>query len=214
MFRVGTIGSKDIDWGDVFTICDLKVVALETTAADPSKVYGVAQKPERQEVPRATALPDRPGDARRRHAARPRRRAVQRRRPLPPRANGEGLGDRGGRRPGAEALHPVRRFPTSPRRAALTPTASAVRSVKGRDDIAVFRTRGRRAGDTLYAVAETSQGPKVLLGYQRHDRIARIPLGADGAARLESTRRPGCSSSRRRTGTPCARGHQGARRRR
>ena len=44
LFRVGTIGAKDIKWGDVFTICDLKIVTLATTAADPDKVYGIAHK--------------------------------------------------------------------------------------------------------------------------------------------------------------------------
>ena len=75
MFRVGTIGSKDIDWGDVFTICDLKIVALATTAADPTKVYGDRAEARRgQEAHRRRPLPDRPGDARGRDAARPRRR--------------------------------------------------------------------------------------------------------------------------------------------
>ena len=122
MFRVGTIGSKDIEWGAVFTICDLKMVALETTAADPTKVYGIAQKRGADKKARATASADRPGDPRGRDAARPRRRRLQRRRPLPSRPQRRGLGDRGAAGQAPTKYNAVRRIADVTGRAAATAT--------------------------------------------------------------------------------------------
>ncbi|MGH2675943.1 MAG: hypothetical protein ACRDH1_11105, partial [Actinomycetota bacterium] len=42
-FRTGQISKTSIKWGPVVTICDVRLVTLATTAADPSAVYAVGE---------------------------------------------------------------------------------------------------------------------------------------------------------------------------
>ncbi len=184
MFRVGTIGAKDVKWGDVFTICDLKVVALATTDADPTKVYGVALKrqPDKKLLgdglyridPETLAdgtQPVRVGNA---------FNAVGQFRLAP---NGEAWATEA-----AAGLEP--NFYTSVRHFSNVAAASPAQTpiplggLKGKDDIDVFRTEDGAQADTLYAITETTQGTKFLLAFRGTAEVARIPMERT-AMRLE-----------------------------
>jgi hypothetical protein len=185
MFRVGTIGAKDIDWGDVFTICDLKVVALATTAADPTKIYAVAQKRGADkkllgdgiyridpDTLAAGTQPVRVGDA---------FNAVGHFRLAP---NGEAWATEAPAGQAPTKYTAVRRIADVTGRAAATATVVPLSGMSGKDDIAVFRNEDGAPADTLYAVAETSTGTKFVLGFRGTTEIARIPLEST-ALRLE-----------------------------
>ncbi len=185
IFRVGTIGAKEIDWGDVFTICDLKIVALETTAADPGKVYAVAQKRDANkklvgggvyridpETLAAGTQPVRVGDA---------FNAVGHFRLAP---TGEAWASEATAGQEPKFYTGIRRLSDVTGKTPLTQTTVPLAGLKGRDDIAVFRTEDGATADTVYTVAETSQGTKLLLGFRGTTEIARVPL-EQTALRLE-----------------------------
>ena len=193
MFRVGTIGSKDIDWGDVFTICDLKMVALATTAADPGQ--GLRRRPEArggQEARTATAST---GSTRRR--SRPGRSRSGSATPSTPSATcASPPTARPGRPRRAAGQAPtkynaVRRFADvtgAPRRPRRSSRSSACRA--GTTSPSSGAEDGAPA-DTVYAVAETTAGTKFLLGFRGTTR--------DRRRSRSSRRRCGSSSTRRRT---------------
>ena len=185
MLRVGTIGAKQIDWGDVFTICDLKVVALETTAADPTKVYAVAQKRDANKKlvgdgiyridPDGLAAgtqPVRVGDA---------FNAVGHFRLAP---SGEAWASEATAGQPPTFYTGIRQVSDVTGKRALTQTTIPLSGLKGKDDIAVFRTEDGAEADSVYAVAETTQGTKFLLGFRGTTEIARVPLERT-ALRLE-----------------------------
>ena len=186
MFRVGTIGrGKDISWGAVFTICDLKVVTLATTAADPTKVYGVALKRQANkkllgdgvyridpETLAAGTQPTRVGDV---------FNAVGHFRLAP---NGEAWATEAtaGQEPTSYTF--VRHFSDVTGVRGLTQTPIPLSGLRGKDDIAVFRREDGAEVDTLYAVTETTQGTKFLLAFRGTSEVARIAV-EQTAIRLE-----------------------------
>jgi hypothetical protein len=185
MFRIGTIGGKDISWGDVFTICDLKVVTLATTAADPTKVYGVALKrqPNKKLLgdgvyridPETLAdgtQPVRVGDV---------FNAVGHLQ-LAPTGEAWATEATAGQEP--KFYTGVRHFTDVTGGRALTQTTIPLGGLKGKDDIAVFRTEDGAQADTLYAITETTAGTKFLLAFRGTAEIARIPM-EQTAMRLE-----------------------------
>lgn len=184
LFRVGTIGAKEIAWGDVFTICDLKIVTLATTAADPGKVYGVAHTRSGKKFlgdgvyridPEALADGTQPA------RVGPQFNAIAHLRLAP---SGEAWATEGAAGQEAKLYTGVRHFDNV---VAASPTTTQISfgGLKGKDDIAVFRTEDGASADTLYAVAETASGTKTLLAYRGATRVAQLPV-ENTAIRLEA----------------------------
>lgn len=184
LFRAGEIGRDEISWGDVFTICDLKLVTLATTAADRNRIYAIAHRRQGGSLvgdglyridPDALAdgtQPVRVGEP---------FNAVGHLRLAP---SGEAWATESataGR--GSGSYTGVRHFSNV---AAESPAVDQISfgGLRGRDDIAVFRTEDGARVDTLYAVAETTSSAKVVLAYQGTQRVAQVPVEST-AIRLE-----------------------------
>jgi Family of unknown function (DUF6519) len=185
LFRSGTVRDDGIDWGDVFTICDLRVVSLATTVADRAKVYAIAHKPEGKKFvgdglyridPAALAAGTQPVRVGEPFNATGHLRLA---------ANGEGWATEAVVGQDVATYTSVRHFPN----VASVDGASDVVSLeglKGRDDIAVFHSEDGAPATTLYAVCETASGPKVVVAYQGTTRVAQVQIEAAATAhRLE-----------------------------
>ena len=180
IFRVGKIGRREISWGDVFTICDLKIVTLATTAADPTKVYGIAQKRQASKKllgdgiyridPAALAAgtpPVRVGDA---------FNAVGHMVIAP---TGETWATEAAAGQEPKSYTSVRHFSDVTGSRALTVDTITLSGMRGKDDIAVFRTEDGASADTLYAIVETTSSTKFLLTFRGNTEAAdRVPVEA------------------------------------
>ena len=186
LFRVGTIGGKDIKWGDIFTICDLKIVTLATTAADPDKVYGIAHKRVGTTTkktngdglyridPAALAAGTQPA------LVGPTFNSIGHLRIHP--KTGKGWASEGAAGGEAKVYTGVRVFSNV---ALASPAVSTVSlgGVSGKDDIAVWAAEDGAPAETVYAVADVSGG-KQLLAYRGTTRIAQVQV-ENTAIRLE-----------------------------
>jgi hypothetical protein len=184
LFRTGTIKDDGIDWGNVFTICDLRVVSLATTAADRAMVYAVAHKPEGKKFvgdglyridPAALAAGTQPVRVGAPFNATGHLRLA---------ANGEGWATEAVVGQDVAAYTSVRHFPSVASADGASDVVS-LEGLKGRDDIAVFHAEDGAPATTLYAVAETSSGAKVLVAYQGTTRVGQPAPLETTAHRLE-----------------------------
>ena len=184
LFRSGTIVDDGINWGAVFTICDLRVVSLATTAADRTNVYAVAHKPEGKKFigdglyridPAALAAGTQPVRVGVPFNATGHLRLT---------ANGEAWATEAVVGQDVHAYTSVRHFPNVASADGVSDVVS-LDGLKGRDDIAVFHAEDGAQATTLYAVAETTSGSKVLVAYQGTTRVGEpLPLETT-AHRLE-----------------------------
>jgi hypothetical protein len=183
LFRAGTITRDSIAWDDVFTICDLKIVTLATTAADPNKVYAIAHKKVDKKVlgdglyridPAALAQGTQPARIGGEFNAIGHLRLV---------ADGRAWATEGVAGAEAKEYASVRAFQNVVSSATSTPIPLS--GMKGKDDIAVWLAADGAPADTLYVVTSTSTGNKLLLGFRGTTPAASISL-ENTAARLEA----------------------------
>ena len=184
LFRTGTIRRDSIDWGNVLTICDLRVRSLATTAADPGKVYAIAHKPEGKKFvgdglyridPVALAAGTQPVRVGAQFNAVGHLRLT---------ANGEAWATEAVVGQDVGTYTSVRHFPNVASADGASDVVS-LEGLKGRDDIAVYHAEDGAQATTLYAVAETTGGSKVLVAYRGTTRVAPpLPLETT-AHRLE-----------------------------
>jgi len=183
LFRSGSITRDSIDWDDVFTICDLKIVTLATTAADPNKVYAIAHKKVDKKVlgdglyridPAALAQGTQPARVGGEFNAIGDLRLV---------ADGRAWATEGAAAGEAKEYTTVRAFQNVVSSATSTPIPLS--GMKGKDDIAVWLAADGAPADTLYAVTSTSTGNKMLLAFRGTQQVAQVPLETT-AARLEA----------------------------
>ena len=182
LFRAGSIGRDSIDWDDVFTICDLKIVTLATTPADPKKVYGIAQKRADKKIvgdglyridPAALAQGTQPSRVSEPFNAVGHLRLAD---------DGRAWATEGAAGAEAKEYVSVRQFENVVSSSTSTPIPLG--GMKGRDDIAVWLAADGAPTDTLYAVTATSTGNKMLLAYSGTAQVAQVALEKT-AARLE-----------------------------
>ena len=183
LFRAGSIGRGAISWDDVFSICDLKIVTLATTAADPKKVYAIAHKQSGKKIfgdglyridPDALAAGTQPA------RIGPAFNAVGHFRLA---ADGRAWATEGAAGAEAKEYVSVRQFENVVSSAVTTPMGLG--GMKGRDDIAVWLAADGAPADTLYAVAETTTANKVLLALRGAQQVAQVALERT-AIRLEA----------------------------
>jgi hypothetical protein len=181
LFRAGTIG-REITWDDVFTICDLKIVSLATTPADPNKVYAIAHKLSGKKFlgdglyridPAALAAGTQPARVGAQFNS------VGHLRLTPDGRAWASEGIAGGE---ASQYVAVRQFDNVV--SSANATTIGLGGMTGRDDIAVWLAADGAPADTLYVVAETTTGNKVLLAMRGPTQIAQVPLERT-AIRLE-----------------------------
>jgi hypothetical protein len=184
LFRSGTIKDDGIDWGNVFTICDLRVVSLATTAADRTNVYAIAHKPEGKKFvgdglyridPAALAAGTQPVRVGTPFNATGHLRLA---------ANGEGWATEAAVGQDVAAYTSVRHFPNVASADGASDVVS-LEGLKGRDDIAVFHAEDGAPATTLYVVADGAGGLKILLAYQGTTRVGQPVALETTAHRLE-----------------------------
>jgi hypothetical protein len=158
-------------------------MSLATTAADRGKVYAIAHRPDGKKFvgdglyridPAGLAAGTQPVRVGAQFNAVGHLRLA---------ASGEGWATEAVVGQDVGAYTSVRHFPN----VAAADGASDVVSLeglKGRDDIAVFHAEDGAPATTLYAVAETTSGTKVLVAYRGAARVAQVPLETT-AHRLE-----------------------------
>ena len=182
LFRAGSVTKDSIDWDDVFTICDLKIVTLATTPADAKKVYAIAQKRVDKKTvgdglyridPEALAQGTQPSRVSSTFNAIGHLRLT---------ADGQAWATEGAAGAEAKEYVSVRHFPNVVSSAVSTPVPLG--GMKGRDDIAVWLAADGAPADTLYAVTATSTGNKTLLAFRGTAQVAQVNL-ENTAARLE-----------------------------
>lgn len=186
LFRVGTIGSKDIRWGDVFTICDLKIVTLATTGSDKDKVYGIAHKRVGTTSKKTNGDglyridPDALAGGTQPVLVGASFNSIGHLRIHP--KTGKAWASEGAAGAEAKVYTGVRVFSNV---ALASPAVSTIPlgGVSGKDDIAVWAVEDGAPDETIYAIADVSGG-KQLLAYRGTTRIAQVPV-ENTAIRLE-----------------------------
>jgi hypothetical protein len=177
----------------VFTLCDLRVMSLATTAADRTNVYAIAHKPDGKKFvgdglyridPAALVAGTQPVRVGAAFNATGHLRLA---------ANGEAWATEAAVGQDVATYTSIRHFPNVTTADGASDVVS-LEGLKGRDDIAVFHQQDGAQTTTLYAVTETTSGTRSSPSTRASPGSPWCRSARPQPSVSSRTRRPGCCS--------------------